>query len=140
MTTQPSAPQDTAFAERTTDVSTRLGRVHVRMAGEGPTTVLWPSMFVDSHTWDLLLPLLPHDRRYLLADPPGLGLSGSLDRAVDIAAAAGAATDLLDGLGVEGPVDWVGNAFGGHVGFDLATREGVLRSLVAISSPAEPVP
>ena len=56
-------------------------------------------MFVDSHTWDPVLPLLPTGRRYLLVDPPGLGLSEALNRVSDIAGAADAATDLLDGLG-----------------------------------------
>ena len=135
---EPSA--DPALAETETSVPTRLGRLRVRTIGRGMTTVLWPSMFVDSHTWDPVVPLLPGGRRYLLVDPPGLGLSEPLHEASDITGAADAATDLLHGLGVDGPVDWVGNAFGGHVGFKLAARPGVLRSLVAISSPAEPVP
>lgn len=126
--------------ERSDHVATRLGRVHVRITGEGPTTLLWPSMFVDSHTWDPMLPLLPGGRRYVLVDPPGLGLSEPLRRSSDIRGAAGAAIDLLDGLGITDPVDWVGNAFGGHVGFELAARPAVLRSLVAVSSPAQPVP
>lgn len=133
------ASSDAAFEETATGVATRLGRLHVRSTGDGVPTVLWSSMFVDSHTWDRMVPLLPTGRRYLLVDPPGLGLSEALDHASDIGGAAHAATDLLDGLGIHGPVDWVGNAFGGHVGFKLAARSGVLRSLVAISSPAQPV-
>ncbi len=121
-------------------VPTRLGQLHVRTVGQGLPTVLWPSMFVDSHTWDLLLPLLPEDRRYLLVDPPGLGLSEPLRRANNIVGAADAATDLLDHLDIRAPVDWIGNAFGGHVGFELAARAGTLRSLAAISSPAQPIP
>jgi pimeloyl-ACP methyl ester carboxylesterase len=135
----PASGSDRTLAESTTSVRTRLGRLHVRLVGDGPTTVLWSSMFVDSHTWDPVLPLLPGGRRYALVDPPGLGLSEPLGEASDIAGAADAATDLLAGLGVDGPVDWVGNAFGGHVGFKLAVRPGVLRSLVAVSSPAQPV-
>ncbi|CAN7585522.1 alpha/beta hydrolase [Terrabacter sp. LjRoot27] len=135
----PASGSDPTLAESTALVPTRLGRLHVRLVGQGPTTVLWSSMFVDSHTWDPVVPLLPRDRRYALVDPPGLGLSESLREASDIAGAADAATDLLAGLGVDGPVDWVGNAFGGHVGFKLAARPGVLRSLVAVSSPAQPV-
>lgn len=131
---------DASPDERADVVPTRLGRLHVRSAGDGIPTVLWSSMFVDSHTWDRMVPLLPTGRRYLLVDPPGLGLSQPLDHASDITGTADAATDLLDALGVDGPVDWVGNAFGGHVGFALAARHGVLRSLVAISSPAQPVP
>lgn len=121
-------------------VATRLGRLHVRVVGDGPTTVLWPSMFVDSHTWDPVVPLLPEGRRYVLVDPPGLGLSDALRQRSDIVGAADAAVDLLAGMGVDGPVDWVGNAFGGHVGFELGARPGVLRSLVAVSSPAEALP
>ena len=135
----PASGSDPTLAESTSLVPTRLGRLHVRLVGDGPTTVLWSSMFVDSHTWDPVLPLLPPGRRYALVDPPGLGLSEPLREASDIAGAADAATDLLAGLGVDGPVDWVGNAFGGHVGFKLGARPGLLRSLVAVSSPARPV-
>ena len=131
--------RQTLPTERGADVPTRMGTVHVRLVGEGLDTVLWPSMFVDSHSWDLLVPLLPQGRRYLLVDPPGLGVSEPLRRAGDIRDAADAATDLLDGLGVNRPVDWLGNAFGGHVGYELGSRRGVLRSLVAVSSPTEPV-
>jgi pimeloyl-ACP methyl ester carboxylesterase len=126
-------------AERVSTVSTRLGALHVREIGTGSPTVLWPSMFVDSHTFDPLLPHLPSDRRYVLVDGPGLGLSEPLRRQSDIEEAADAAIDLLAGLSIAGPVDWVGNAFGGHVGFKLATRPGVLRSLAAVSAPTEPV-
>ncbi|GAA4116529.1 alpha/beta fold hydrolase [Knoellia locipacati] len=135
----PNAGSGGTLDESATSVRTRLGRLHVRSTGTGTPTVLWSSMFVDSHTWDRMIPLLPTGRRYLLVDPPGLGRSEALDHASDITGAADAATDLLDGLGVHDPVDWVGNAFGGHVGFTLAARQGVLRSLVAISSPAQPV-
>ena len=125
-------------------VPTRLGRLHVRALGSGPATVLWPSMFVDGRTFDPLLPLLP-GRRLIVVDGPGLGASEPLRRRSTIAEAADAAHDLLTGsqasdLGVEGPVDWVGNAFGGHVGYELARRPGVLRSLAAVSAPTEPVP
>ena len=131
---------DQSALGRATVVPTRLGGLHVRTIGDGVPTVLWSSMFVDSTSWDRMMPLQPKGRRYLLVDPPGLGRSQALERATDIAGAADAATDLLDELGVEGPVDWVGNAFGGHVGYELGARPGVLRSLVAVSSPTEPVP
>ena len=132
----------TTTAEHTRTARTRLGDLHVRTANStasGPPVILWPSMFVDSHTWDPLLPLLPADRRYVLVDGPGLGLSEPLTETSDIATAADAAADLLTALEIDGPVDWVGNAFGGHVGFKLGARPGVLRSLVVVSAPAEPI-
>ena len=136
----PSQSRAEALAESSTEVPTRLGRLHVRTIGEGTPTILWSSMFVDSHTWDPVVPLLPSGRRYHLIDPPGLGASEPLRRGSDIAEAADAATDLLGELGIRSPVDWVGNAFGGHVGFKLGARPGVLRSLVAVSSPTKPIP
>lgn len=124
-------------------VPTRLGSLHVETAGVGTPTVFWSSMFVDSDTWIRLVPHLS-GRRTVLVDPPGLGRSEPLRRNSSIAEAAEAATDLLTELSRTGvisePVDWVGNAFGGHVGFELASRPGVLKSLIAISSPPEPIP
>lgn len=130
----PASGSDPTLAESTALVPTRLGRLHVRLVGQGPTTVLWSSMFVDSHTWDPVVPLLPRDRRYALVDPPGLGLSESLREASDIAGAADAATDLLAGLGVDGPVDWVGNAFGGHVGFKARGATGSAAQSQAVTT------
>jgi pimeloyl-ACP methyl ester carboxylesterase len=128
---------DPSTIERNERVRTRLGALRIRRIGAGPMTVLWPSMFVDSSTWDSLIPELDLDREYVLVDGPGLGRSDALLRRSTITEAADAAVDLLDGLGAAGPVDWVGNAFGGHVGYKLAAMPGVLRSLVAISAPVE---
>jgi pimeloyl-ACP methyl ester carboxylesterase len=106
--------------------------------------VLWPSMFVDGRTFDRLLPLLA-GRRIVVLDGPGLGESDALTRPSSIAEAAGAATDLLTGpdaadLGLDGPVDWVGNAFGGHVGYELGVQPGLLRSLTVVGAPPEALP
>src|SRR6478735_5347611 len=131
------------FTEHIERVQTRLGTLHARVYGTGRLTVLWSSMFVDSHTWDRILPLLIDGsairRRFVLIDPPGLGLSDALVRRSTIAEAADAARDALVALGADEPVDWLGNAFGGHVGLNLATDPTTLRSLVAISSPTEPI-
>ncbi|QEW04092.1 alpha/beta fold hydrolase [Microbacterium lushaniae] len=131
------------FIEHARRVPTRLGPLFVRRVGRGAPTVLWSSMFVDSHTWDGLLPLLlagAPGREYVLIDPPGLGLSEPLQRRTTIAEAADAARDAIQALGVVGPVDWIGNALGGHVGYELATDASVVRSFIAISAPVEPVP
>ncbi len=131
------------FTEHTERIETRLGALNARMHGTGRLTILWSSMFVDSHTWDRILPLLidgsATPRRFVLIDPPGLGMSDSLIRRSTIAEAADAARDALSALGADEPVDWLGNAFGGHVGLDLATDPSTLRSLVAVSSPTEPI-
>ena len=131
------------FTEHTERIETRLGTLHARVYGTGRLTILWSSMFVDSHTWDRILPVLVDGstirRRFVLIDPPGLGMSNPLVRRSTIPEAADAARDALVWLGATEPVDWLGNAFGGHVGLDLATDPATLRSLVAISSPTEPI-
>lgn len=127
-------------------VPTRLGRLAVRTAGEGPTAVMWHGMFVDSRSFDRVVPALGRARRLVLVDGPGWGGSDPLRRRVTMADCALAAEDLLDALVEEdllvaGPVDWVGNAWGGHVGYRLAgTRPARLRTLVAASAPTFPLP
>ena len=131
------------LTEHTERIDTRLGELQARIYGDGRLTILWSSMFVDSHTWDRILPRLNEGsaipRRFVLIDPPGLGLSAPLRRPSTIAEAADAARDALVVLGANEPVDWLGNAFGGHVGLNLATDPHTLRSLVAVSSPTEPI-
>jgi pimeloyl-ACP methyl ester carboxylesterase len=133
-------------ATSTTLVPTRLGRLAVRTVGDGPVAVLWHSMFVDSRSFERVTADLGRARRLVLVDGPGWGASDPLDQRTSMAQCALAAEDLLDGLadlGVvdAGPVDWVGNAWGGHVGYRIAgTRPERLRTLVAASAPTTPLP
>lgn len=124
-------------------VPTSLGNIAFRQVGPttGPVTVLWHSMFVDSTSWDRVIPLLPHDRRILIVDGPGYGDSDPLHRVTSIAECASAAIELLNAVGAEGPVDWVGNAWGGHIGYHLAgTAPDRLRTLTTVSAPALALP
>src|SRR6188472_716248 len=102
------------YTEHIERIETRLGTLNARVTGTGRLTILWSSMFVDSHTWDRILPLLIDGsrlrRRFVLIDPPGLGLSEALVRRSTIAEAADAARDALVALGADQPVDWLGNA------------------------------
>jgi pimeloyl-ACP methyl ester carboxylesterase len=119
-------------------VSTRLGRLAFRRLGSGPVAVLWHSMFVDSHTWDRALDALATDRTLIVVDGPGYGRSDPLEERTTMSEAVGAASDLVTSVGA-GAVDWVGNAWGGHIGIELAAAHpDQVRSLVAISSPTEP--
>ncbi|WP_246833497.1 alpha/beta hydrolase [Williamsia sp. 1138] len=125
--------------DRALRIPTSLGTLHVRVVGSGPPAVLWHSMFVDSTSWDRVAGELAHHRTLYLVDAPSAGRSDALARATDIAGCAAAATDLLAALDVPS-VDWVGNAWGGHVGMRLAaTPDTAIRSLVAISAPTHPI-
>ena len=87
-------------------IDTKLARLHVEVDGEGPAAVLWHSLFVDSRSWSRLHGLLREDRRLVLIDGPGHGKSGSPSADFDLDDCAEAATDVLDAVGVQKPVDW----------------------------------
>jgi pimeloyl-ACP methyl ester carboxylesterase len=117
-------------------VSTTLGRVSVRCTGSGPTALLWPSLFVDDRSWERVEPGLARHRRLVVLSGPGHGASEDPGRRYSIEECAAAARDVLDALDVQEPVDWVGNAWGGHVGVVFTTSwPDRCRSLVAIGTP-----
>lgn len=106
------------------------------MLGTGPVLVLWHSLFVDSRTWQRLRPGLARLHRLVIIDGPSHGGSAPVQGPLTIDGCAGAALDVLDTLGIRAPVDWLGNAWGGHVGIVLAASEPQrLRTLVTIGTP-----
>ncbi len=123
---------------RQTFVTTRLGTLHVRVVGSGPPAVLWHSLFVDSRTWDRIEPALRTERTLVIIDGPGHGRSGAPKHQYTLADCATAAIDVLVSLEVAGPVDWVGNAWGGHVGIVFASSYSErCRSLVTLGTPVD---
>ncbi|WNG95042.1 alpha/beta fold hydrolase [Mycobacterium sp. ITM-2016-00318] len=117
-------------------VSTDLGRLHVRKAGDGPPAVLWHSLFVDSRSWGALIGELATHRTVYVIDGPAHGRSDSVPRDFSFEAVVASAEQALDRLGLAEPVDWVGNAWGGHVGIRLATGQR-LRTLTTIGTPIQ---
>ncbi|AKK25778.1 alpha/beta fold hydrolase [Mycobacterium sp. EPa45] len=121
-------------------VSTCLGPLHVGQAGSGPPAVFWHSLWVDSRSWGPLVDMLAENRRVLTIDGPGYGRSSPIHRDFTLDDCATAAGEVLNQLGVDEPVDWVGNAWGGHVGITTAVSQPHrLRSLVTIAAPLTPV-
>lgn len=117
-------------------VDTSVGRLHVEVDGEGPPAVLWHSLFVDSGSWSRMRPLLRDQRRLIVVDGPGHGRSSTPPALFDLDGCALAAAEVLDALGVAEPVDWVGNAWGGHVGLTLAAKfASRCRSVTTIATP-----
>lgn len=117
-------------------VSTDLGRLHVRRSGTGSPVVLWHSLFVDSRSWGSLADALARDRTVYSIDGPSHGKSEAVRRDFTFAEVVVAAEQALDRLGLTEPVDWVGNAWGGHVGIRLATGSR-LRTLTTIGTPVQ---
>ncbi len=136
-----AAPAVDAFSTHPNEITmvpTRLGLLQVEMCGSGPPAVLWHSLFVDSTTWERVREPLSGDRRLILIDGPSHGGSPGPGRIFTLDECAGAAADVLTHLGVEGPVDWVGNAWGGHVGLLLAAASpDRVRSLITIGTPVK---
>lgn len=123
---------------RTETIATKLGPLSVTCHGtDGPAVVLWHSLFLDGRSFDSVLPALTRGRTVFVIDGPGHGASPGPKTPYGLDDCADAACDVLDQLGLES-VDWVGNAWGGHVGVVLAARsQGRVRSLAALSSPMQ---
>lgn len=119
-------------------VNTSLGPLRVRRAGSGPPVVLWHSLFVDSRSWGAVIDGLAAHRSVIVIDGPCHGSSEKVRRDFTFAECTAAAVDALDGLGLADPVDWVGNAWGGHVGIQLAAQHpGRIRTLTTIGTPLQ---
>lgn len=118
-------------------VETRVGRLKVTVRGDrGPTALLWHSLFVDERSWNGMLPPLADRRRLVVVTGPGHGASTDPGRRYTLGECAEAAQQVLDALSVSEPVDWVGNAWGGHVGLIFAAdRPDRCRSVVAFGTP-----
>lgn len=117
-------------------IPTCVGPLNVRQVGNGPVALLWHSLFIDSTSWKRVEPHLAQHRRLVLIDGPGHGPSGDPGHRYDMSDCAIAAFEVLDALGVTAKVDWLGNAWGGHVGIIAATNQPRrLRSLVALGTP-----
>lgn len=117
-------------------VATSVGRLDVRVIGRGQPAVLWHSLFVDDRSWDRLVPHLAAKRQLVIITGPGHGSSEDPGRRYSNEECAAAARVTVESLGIGLPVDWVGNAWGGHVGaIAAATWPGLIRSLVMLGSP-----
>src|SRR5512142_2583694 len=120
-------------------IQTELGPLATFECGQGPAIFLWPSLYMDHRSLDGLIRLLAHDSRCIVVDGPGHGRSPGPGRRYDMAACARAAMQVLDASGVR-EVDWVGNAWGGHVGVRAAVDfPERVRSLTVIAAPLHPL-
>ena len=124
-----------------TYLDTDLARLYVEKRGNGRPIVLWHSLFVDSRSWGRLVDELALHGTVFTVDGPSHGRSDPVRHRFDFTRCVDVAIQALDGLGLSGPVDWVGNAWGGHVGLMLAAAHPQrLRTLTTIAAPVQPIP
>jgi pimeloyl-ACP methyl ester carboxylesterase len=100
-------------------------------------------MFTDSRSWDRVVDDLREKRTLVLVDGWSFGASADLDRVVDnfndrcVQGAVAVVSQVQNEL-APGPVEWLGSAWGGHVGLQLAAaRPELVRSLVTVSTPVQ---
>ena len=89
-------------------VATKVGPLAVRVRGQGPTAVLWHSLFVDERSWARVENELATQRRLVIITGPGHGASGDPGRRYTLDDCAEAAGTVLDTVGPSEPVDWLG--------------------------------
>ncbi|GGG65997.1 putative hydrolase, alpha/beta fold protein [Kocuria dechangensis] len=119
-------------------LETPVGTLAVRTVGDPglPVALLWHSLFVDDSSWTRVERDLAADRRLVLVTGPGHGASSDPGHRYTLEDCAAAAAAVIDALEIQEPVDWVGNAWGGHVGIVFAaTWPQRCRSLIAIGAP-----
>jgi pimeloyl-ACP methyl ester carboxylesterase len=112
----------------------RLHWVEVGHTTDKPAVVLLHGL-TDSHrTWRELAPVLARDRRVLVPDLPGHGMSARPDATYELPWYAHVMTQWLESLNLTS-VDLVGHSFGGGVG-QVMLLEGAerIRRLVLVAS------
>jgi pimeloyl-ACP methyl ester carboxylesterase len=126
------------MGEGTRRIPTKVGALGVRVIGSGPPALLWHSLFVDSTSWDRVRTSLAQHRTVILVDGPCHGSSEPRQQRFSLLDCADAAAEVLDELDLGAGVDWVGNAWGGHVGIVFAgSHPDRIRSLVTIGTPVQ---
>ena len=127
-----------AVVEERHTVETKVGPLAVRVVGQGPTAVLWHSLFVDDRSWGRVENELATQRCLVIITGPGHGASGDPGRRYTLDDCAEAAATVLEAVGLEEPVDWLGNAWGGSVGIVFAARwPERCRTLVTLGTPVQ---
>jgi pimeloyl-ACP methyl ester carboxylesterase len=125
-------------------IDTEFGWLDARVVSGPPqVAVLWHSMFTDSRSWDRVVDDLRTKRTLVLVDGWSFGASANLDHVVDnfndrcVRGAIAVVSQVQNEL-APGPLDWLGSAWGGHVGLQLAaTRPDLVRSLITVSTPVQ---
>jgi pimeloyl-ACP methyl ester carboxylesterase len=80
--------------------------------------------------------MLARDCTVYTIDGPSHGKSETVRRDFTFEELVAAAEQALDRLGLTEPVDWIGNAWGGHIGIRLATGSR-LKTLTSIGTPVQ---
>jgi len=121
------------FAAR--DIATNGATIHVRAGGSGPDTVLLHGYGETGDMWAPMAAALAPERRLIVPDLRGLGLSSKPPGGYDKKTQAGDLAGVLDTLGA-GQADLVAHDIGNMVAFQFAAQHpDRVRRLVLIDAP-----
>lgn len=122
-------------------IQTVLGKLRVRIGGEGPAILFWPSLLMDGTMWNGVVHRLLPRYRVVLIDPPGHGGSSALARRFDFPTCAECIVNILDALDIHRS-HYVGNSWGAMIGGTFAAyypdRVGVAILMNGTASPCGP--
>ncbi|CDO82041.1 alpha/beta hydrolase [Pseudomonas aeruginosa] len=122
-------------------IPTALGELHVRVGGQGPAILFWPSLLMDGTMWQGVADRLMSRYQVVLIDPPGHGDSSALSRHFDFTTCANCIVQILDSLGIRN-AHYVGNSWGAMIGGTFAAlypdRVGVAVLMNGTASPCGP--
>ncbi|WP_078311640.1 MULTISPECIES: alpha/beta fold hydrolase [unclassified Mycobacterium] len=96
-----------------------LGGLHVRVGGEGPAILFWPSLLMTGSMWADQAEYFAGRYTVIVVDPPGHGDSQALHHMFRFEDCAQAVEQILDTLGIE-RTHVVGNSWGGMIGGTFA--------------------
>jgi pimeloyl-ACP methyl ester carboxylesterase len=107
---------------------------HYHECGAGRPLILLHGIGMSNAVWNAVVPLLRPTRRVIAFDTAGFGATPPLPRGMTptVANLVDALARSMFKLGIETPVDIVGNSLGGLLALEAA-RRGMARSVVAIS-------
>ena len=100
--------------------------------GQGRPLVLLHGIGMNSEAWMPVMDRLAVQRRVIAFDIPGFGKTPGLEEEPNSQAMVNSLATSLKKMGINEPVDIVGNSLGGRIMFDAAA-EGLARSVVGIS-------
>ncbi|MFV8308670.1 alpha/beta fold hydrolase [Mycobacteroides chelonae] len=100
-------------------VQSCLGGLHVRVGGNGPAILFWPSLLMTGSMWAEQARYFADRYTVILVNPPGHGDSQALHRMFRFDDCAHSIEQVLDTLGIE-RAHLVGNSWGGMIGGTFA--------------------
>jgi 3-oxoadipate enol-lactonase len=120
-------------------VETVLGRIRLRIGGEGPAMLFWPSLLMDGTLWSGQAAHFIDRFQVVLVDPPGHGGSSALTGPFTFEQCAEVIRAIADAIGAE-RIHVIGNSWGGMIGGTFAAlhpdRTGIAVLMNATASPA----